>query len=168
MKVSRPRMPIVLYRVDDRLIHGQVVVGWAAQLDVDGIVVVDDALAASLWEQELYRAGLSDRMESRFVTVDEAHRRLDDWRASPARSILLTRDIATMRRLAAKGSLKGEEVNLGGLHEAPGRRRVRSYLFLSDADRAEIAALARAGVHVSARDVPSARRVGLDDLFKDR
>ncbi len=161
-------MPIVLYRVDDRLIHGQVVVGWATQLDVDALVVVDDALADSSWEQELYRAGLSDRMESRFVTVVEARRRLPDWKASPARSIVLTRDLATMRRLAEDEVLKGEEVNLGGLHEAPGRRRVRSYLFLSEADRSEIAALARAGAEVSGRDVPSAPRVGLEELLDSR
>lgn len=157
-------MPVVLYRVDDRLIHGQVVVGWATHLDADGLIVVDDALAASPWEQELYRAGLSDRMKDAFVTVEEARRRLEGWRASPARWIVLARELPTMRRLAEGGLLEGEEVNLGGIHEAPGRRRVRPYLFLSGEDRAEIAALARAGVEVSARDVPRAAKVGLDEL----
>lgn len=159
-------MPVVLYRVDDRLIHGQVVVGWATHLDADAIVVVDDALAGSPWEQELYRAALSDRMAGGFVTVEQARWRLESWRASPVRSIVLTRDIATMRRLAEGGLLEGEELNLGGIHEAPGRRRVRSYLFLSEEDRAEIAALARRGVKVSARDVPRAPRVDMEELLE--
>ncbi|MGH7544782.1 MAG: PTS system mannose/fructose/N-acetylgalactosamine-transporter subunit IIB [Gemmatimonadota bacterium] len=159
-------MPIVLYRVDDRLIHGQVVVGWATHLDADGIVVVDDALAASPWEQELYRAGLSDRMQGWFVGVEEARRRLESWRASPVRSIVLTRDLGTMRRLAQGGELAGTEVNLGGLHEAPGRERVRSYLYLSGEDRSEIESLTRAGARVSARDVPRAPRVSADELLE--
>lgn len=159
-------MPIVLYRIDDRLIHGQVVVGWATHLDADVIVVVDDALAESAWEQELYRAGLPARIESGFVRVEEARRRLEGWQASPVRSILLTRDLATMRRLAEGGTLQGEEVNLGGLHEAPGRKRVRSYLFLSVQDRSELAELAREGVRVHAADVPRAPRVELDELLE--
>jgi mannose/fructose/N-acetylgalactosamine-specific phosphotransferase system component IIB len=99
------------------------------------------------------------------VGVEEARRRLDDWRASPVRSILLTRDLATMRRLAEAGTLRGEEVNVGGLHEVPGRERIRSYLFLSPDDRSALAALAREGAQVSARDVPRAPRVELDELL---
>ena len=40
-------MPIVLCRVDDRLIHGQVVVGWGQALGINRIVLVDDQVAAS-------------------------------------------------------------------------------------------------------------------------
>ncbi|NIV57363.1 MAG: PTS transporter subunit IIB, partial [Actinobacteria bacterium] len=53
-------MPIVLHRVDERLIHGQVVIGWGHQLRPDRYVVVDDELAASDWEQDLYRLGAGD------------------------------------------------------------------------------------------------------------
>lgn len=159
-------MPIVLYRIDDRLIHGQVVVGWGTHLDVDYLAVVDDHLAQSEWEQELYRAGLSEKMEGRFVTVEEGRRRLPEWNVAPARGILLTRDIGTMTRLAEGGVLDSAEVNLGGVHEAPGRRRVLSYLFLSEADRRALAALARTGVSVGARDVPGARRVDLRELLE--
>ena len=38
-------MAIVLYRVDERLIHGQVVIGWGSQLQPSRYLVVDDALA---------------------------------------------------------------------------------------------------------------------------
>jgi len=44
---------LVLNRIDDRLIHGQVVVGWGQPLDVGFIVLVDDAVASSDWEREL-------------------------------------------------------------------------------------------------------------------
>jgi mannose/fructose/N-acetylgalactosamine-specific phosphotransferase system component IIB len=54
-------MPIVLFRVDERLIHGQVVVGWGGPLHADRIVVVDDAIAGSPWEQELYCLGVPPR-----------------------------------------------------------------------------------------------------------
>jgi PTS system mannose-specific IIB component/fructoselysine and glucoselysine-specific PTS system IIB component len=158
-------MPIALYRVDDRLIHGQVVVGWGTHLDFRYIVVVDDELAASDWEKELYRAGLSESIEGRFLSVEEAAEALPRWDREAERGIVLTRDVATMRRLAEKGILDDGEVNLGGLHTAPGRNRVLPYLFLGDEDRAELERLRRTGVRVSARDVPNARRVELDELL---
>ena len=68
-------MPIVLFRVDERLIHGQVVVGWGQPLDIDYIVLVDDEVAASEWEQELYRMGVPPEMDVHFLSVEEAGRR---------------------------------------------------------------------------------------------
>jgi PTS system mannose-specific IIB component/fructoselysine and glucoselysine-specific PTS system IIB component len=160
-------MSIVLYRVDERLIHGQVVVGWGARLKPDRIVVVDDALAESAWEQELYTLGLPGSVQAHFETVARAREHLADWRASSERIMLLTRDVASMRRLGQDGVLKGEEINIGGLHHAAGRRAVLPYVFLSDAEAQELAALAEQGALVSARDLPGSRRVELEALLKN-
>jgi mannose/fructose/N-acetylgalactosamine-specific phosphotransferase system component IIB len=160
-------MTVVLYRVDERLIHGQVVVGWGAQLAPDRIAVVDDALAESPWEQELYAVGVPDGMTAEFVSVDAAMSRLPEWQTSEERVILLTRDIAPMGRLAARGLLAGARVNIGGVHHAPGRTRVLRYVFLGDADRQALRELAKLGIEVEARDVPGARRVGIDDLVRE-
>lgn len=160
-------MTVVLYRVDERLIHGQVVVGWGAHLDPDRIVVVDDALAASAWEQELYAVGVPGGMGADFVSVAAAAERLPEWQTSAERVILLTRDIASMGRLAAAGRLNGAQVNIGGVHHAPGRTRVLRYVFLGDAERQALRELAELGVEVEARDVPGARKVGLDELVRE-
>jgi PTS system mannose-specific IIB component/fructoselysine and glucoselysine-specific PTS system IIB component len=160
-------MAIVLYRVDERLIHGQVVVGWGNQLHPERIVVVDDDLARSDWEQELYVLGLPADVDSLFVAVDAARAQLPAWRASRARILVLTKDLTTMRRLAEGGLLRGEEVNIGGIHYAPGRRAVLPYVFLSDDERSEMTRLADEGAVVSARDLPGARRVDLPHLLDD-
>jgi len=159
-------MPILLYRVDERLIHGQVVVGWGSQLRPDRYLVVDDELARSEWEQELYLLGLPDGVTAQFVTVDEARERLDDWRASSVRSVLLTRDVETMLELARGGVLSGERVNLGGIHHGPERSRVLPYLHLDDADRDRLRKLGDEGVEVTARDLPGSSRVSLSELLK--
>jgi len=161
-------MAILLCRVDDRLIHGQVVVGWGAQLRLDFIAVVDDELSESEWEQDLYRAGLPDSVDARFASSADAIDLFPDWAKEAERGFVLTRDIATMRRLAESGVLDGIEVNLGGIHAAPGRERVMPYLFLSDDDRSELDRLRETGVSVSAQDVPTARRIGLEELLESR
>src|SRR5688500_6020561 len=109
-------MSIVLFRVDERLIHGQVIVGWGSALHPDRIVVVDDDLAVSDWEQELYAMGLPDELTSSFESVADARDHLPDWRSDALRILVLTRDVSTMRRLADAGAMRGEEVNIGGIH----------------------------------------------------
>lgn len=161
-------MPILLYRVDERLIHGQVIVGWGHVLHPERIVVVDDELAASTWEQELYLLGLPAEMAAEFDTVEQARARLDVWRAGRERVLLLTRDVSTMKRLAADGGLHGQEINLGGIHYAPGRRAVLPYLYLSEEERREVADLEDEGAHVTARDVPGARKVEMRELLDGR
>lgn len=160
-------MSIVLYRVDERLIHGQVVVGWGSTLRPARVIVADDQLATSSWEQELYGLGLPDGVEPVFLTVEEARARLADWRAEATRSILLVRDLDAVLALARDDAMRGEEVNIGGIHYAPGRSRILPYLFLNEHEREVIRELMRRGVKLSARDLPGARRVGAEELVGD-
>jgi mannose/fructose/N-acetylgalactosamine-specific phosphotransferase system component IIB len=155
---------IVLYRVDERLVHGQVVLGWGSQLLPHRYLVVDDDLAGSEWEQDLYRLGTADA-ELVFATVEAARLVLPEWRADAARSILLTRDIASMLQLARGGLLRGEKVNLGGIHHGPGRLQVLTYLHLTEEDVSGLRALEEEGVEVSARDLPDAHKVPLRTLL---
>ena len=158
-------MSVVLYRIDERLIHGQVVMGWGPQLDVEHYVVVDDELAASEWEQDLYRLGLPDTATADFLTVEHARASLSDLDAAPRRTVVLTRTIAAMGGLAQGQGLRGREVNIGGLHHAAGRTERVSYVFLGQEEAAGLQALANEGVEVSARDLPGSRAVDLKTLL---
>lgn len=157
-------MSIQLFRVDERLIHGQVVIGWGHELRPGRYVVVDDHLSESEWEQDLYRLGAAPA-EVVFVNVEAAGARLPEWRDDDVRTILLTRDVATMRRLGEDDRLSGLSVNLGGIHHGPGRREVLTYLHLTEDDMADLRALADAGAVVTARDLPDAPKVPLRTLL---
>lgn len=156
-------MTLVLNRIDDRLIHGQVVVGWGQPLDVKFIVLVDDAVAESDWEQELYRMGVPPEMEVRFHSAVQAAPLLDGYRTETAPGILLTGDIATMRELVAHGGVR--EVNVGGIHHRAGRRQHLRYVFLTDDEQRALRDVAALGALVTAQDVPAARAVPLEELL---
>ena len=157
-------MTLVLYRIDDRLIHGQVVVGWGQPLDVDFIVLVDDAVAASDWEQELYRMGVPPEMEVFFHDVAGAAQEFRRYALDARPGILLTGDIATMCRLAdAVPDIRA--VNLGGIHHKPGRAQKLRYVFLTADEETALRGLAAKGIEVSAQDVPAARPIPLNDVL---
>ena len=158
-------MPIVLFRVDERLIHGQVVVGWGERLNMDRIVVVDDDLSGSPWEQELYCLGVPPAVDAIFTDVEEARRNIPNWRNEPRRIVVLVRDLGTLGRLAEGDVLDGEDINLGGIHFAPGRERVLPFLFLSPDERQILRRVAQNGAQIAARDLPGSRSVTLDELI---
>ncbi|MGH7564715.1 MAG: PTS system mannose/fructose/N-acetylgalactosamine-transporter subunit IIB [Gemmatimonadota bacterium] len=154
-------MTVVLFRVDERLIHGQVVVGWGRRLGVERVVVVSDELAAAPTEQEIYRAGLPETIQSDFWSEETAATRLPEAMESEERLLILASDLATMWRLAVAG-VPIHEVNVGGLHAAAGRESVLPYVYLDAEDRGRVRDFEAAGVRVTAQDVPGAPRVRLE------
>ena len=156
-------MTIALYRIDDRLIHGQVVVGWGKPLNAGFIVLVDDAVRASAWEQELYRMGVPPEIEVVFASTAEAVERLPDWERDQRVGILVAGEIATLVALSGNSHRVGR-VNVGGLHHRPGRSERLRYVYLSDAEAAQLKTLAARGVEVTAQDVPTAAPVPLEDF----
>lgn len=157
-------MTLVLYRVDDRLIHGQVVVGWGQPLDIGFIVLVDDEVARSTWEQELYSMGTPPDMDVYFLSVDDAAGALARYVADPRPGLLLTVGIASMLRLVTEAGVR--EVNIGGIHHRADRRQRLRYVFLSPDEERLLREMAEHGATVTAQDVPSARPVELNELLE--
>lgn len=158
-------MPIALCRVDDRLIHGQVVVGWGAPLRVDRIVLVDDAVRQNPWEQEIYRMAVPSGVVLEFASAVEGAARLRQWETGPERVLILTGDIATMADLVLAGDGVITRVNLGGLHDEPGRRERLRYLYLSEDEISQLRRLEAAGITITAQDVPTATPIAFRELL---
>ena len=156
-------MTVVLCRIDDRLLHGQVVIGWGQPLGVEFIVVVDDQVRQSSWEQELYRMGVPPQIEVRFAGIEEARAGWPGWSADRRRGFILTADISTMVSLRTRGATPGRVV-VGGIHHRPGRTERLPYIYLTDAELAELRALAETGVDVVAQDLPTSAPVPLARL----
>ena len=157
-------MPISLYRIDDRLIHGQVVVGWGQPLDIGFVVLVDDNVACCDWEQDLYRMGVPPEMEIIFADVATAVRDHDRYASDRRKGIVVTPDISTMQRLVY-GVPSIREVNVGGIHHRAGRVQKLRYVFLAPDEEAQLRAMAESGVKVTAQDVPAAREVPMSEVL---
>jgi len=154
---------LALVRLDDRLIHGQVVVGWGQPLNAGFIVLVDDEVRNSAWEQDLYRMGVPASIEVMFVSLAEAERLLAEWEQDDRVGILLAGDIDTMVALVATGRIR--EVNIGGIHHRAGRTERLRYVYLTDEEAGKLRGLVANGVLVTAQDVPTARAVPIGEFL---
>ncbi len=157
-------MSLLLHRIDDRLIHGQVVVGWGQPLGLRFIVLVDDDVAASDWEQELYRMGVPPDVEVYFHAVRDMATAIDHYDRDVRPGLLLVGSVDTMRRLVdVAPSIRS--VNIGGVHHAEGRVQRMRYVFLTPDEEVSLRALEARGLAITAQDVPSTRPVSLADVL---
>jgi PTS system mannose-specific IIB component/fructoselysine and glucoselysine-specific PTS system IIB component len=155
-------MSWLLHRVDDRLIHGQVVVAWGRRLRPARIWVADDASAADDWERELL-ATVAPGIDVRVVTVAEAAAAYAAEAAAPGGAFLLVRDLGTALALVEAGAAI-PAFTLGGLHYAPGRDKINEYIYLGPEDRRAARALIARGVRLEVQDVPATRPQALPAL----
>jgi PTS system mannose-specific IIB component/fructoselysine and glucoselysine-specific PTS system IIB component len=156
-------MTVALYRIDDRLIHGQVVVGWGQPLDCSFIVLVDDEVSNSDWEQDLYRMGVPPQIEVIFASVEQAAAQLAGWEAEARVGILLVGDVETALALATRVPAV-KRFNVGGVHHRTGRKERLRFVYLTDDEAAKLRQLAARGVEVTAQDVPTARAVPIGEF----
>ena len=146
-------MSWTLHRVDDRLIHGQVVVAWGGQFQPSRIWVVDDASAADPWERDLLSTA-APGVEVRVMTVAEAAAQYASEAAALGRAFLLVGSLKTALALV-EGGAAIPSFTLGGLHYAAGKQKLNEYIYVGPEDRKYARALLERGVALIAQDLPA-------------
>ena len=137
-------MSWVLHRVDDRLIHGQVVIAWGQRLNPQRIWVVDDASAANAWERDLL-VSAAPGIEVRVLGVAEAAAAYGLETGCRGRRFPAGARSRRPRSRCVEAGAAIPAFNLGGLHYAPGKDKVNEYIYLDREDRRAARALLERG-----------------------
>ena len=157
-------MSVVLFRIDDRLVHGQVTVGWIPALAPDLILIVDDAAAASPWEDELICSSCPDQVRARVLPVADGARALREGTLEAKRVLVLVRGTKEARAIVEAG-FRPDAINIGGLHHHPGAQELLPFIRVDAGERSDLAALAALGIPLEARALPLDRPVDLKPLL---
>ena len=155
---------IVLVRIDDRLIHGQVVGGWLPVIQAGRVVVVSDRAAADALQTGLMRMAVPDGVTVDVLTVAQAVPLLKKEAWGSERVLLLLPGLQELVVLVDAG-VEFAHVNLGGLHDAPGRSMVAAHLAFSADERALLVRLINKGVRFETRPLPGDVPVPLKELI---
>jgi len=155
---------ITLVRIDNRLLHGQILEAWVPRLRIEHIVIADDDAAASPLAQAAMVLCLPPTLVAEVLPVAK----VDYASLAAARQamLLLFREVSAVGRAVAAGltPAMARKVNLGNVHYTPGRLAVTPSVFLSGAEIADIQSLVALGFEVEARAVPSDAPVGARQL----
>jgi PTS system D-galactosamine-specific EIIB component, Man family (TC 4.A.6.1.5) len=144
---------ILLTRIDNRLVHGQVGVTWTKTLGANLIVVADDEVANDELQKKLMKmVAESTGVGIRFFTIQHTIDII--FKASPAQKIfLVVRTPKEVRRLI-EGGVPIKEVNIGNMHFSQGKRPLSKKVYVDDQDMEDLMFIKSKGVHVFIQDVP--------------
>ncbi|MBK8230573.1 MAG: PTS sugar transporter subunit IIB [Candidatus Eisenbacteria bacterium] len=144
----------LLFRIDDRLLHGQVALGWGMRLHPAHYLIVDDETAGDPLACSLYAAAAPEGTDVACISVAEATA-AGFHGPDPESTVLLVRGVEIAARLLRAG-IPGP-VNLGGLHLRPGAVERAPALFLTPEDETTLGRLVQEGFLLSAQDLPTTR-----------
>ena len=140
-------------RVDNRLIHGQISVRWCSKLEINTIIVVNDAVAQNKVQQGLLDMAVPDEYHTRYYTLQQAIDRLPNL-SSDKKRLLIFENIQDLRSLVAAG-VKIPYINIGNLDMSPGKRHIAASTSLSQEEMDWLNSQAQAGTKVEVRRIPS-------------
>ena len=143
-------MPLALARVDDRLIHGQIVQSWLPNMKVDEVLIVSESASKDKMRQKLMRVSLPADFSLEIMDEQTA---ADYIKQSNKNIFLIAHTISEIISLINLG-IKFVKVNIGGIHYAQGKEQITKNLFLDEQDKENIKILLSEGIKVETNSVP--------------
>ncbi len=158
-------MKIVLARIDDRLIHGQVATVWSKVTGCQRIIVCDDEVAQDEIRSTLLKQVAPPGIKSHVVAVDKAVRVYNNPKYAEDKCLLLfTNPTSVLRMVEAGVDIKS--VNIGGMSFKEGKRQITGAVSVNDEDVASFKALNDKGIELEIRKVNTDKKVMLMDVLK--
>ena len=154
---------IVLARIDERLIHGQVMTGWIKMCDANAILVIDDASANNAFLKRILFAAAPKETELFVKTTQDGIAYLKE--DSENEKVLVLAKTPGPFLQAIKEGVTFKEINLGNMGGAPNRKRFNKNVNASDEEIAEFKAIIDAGVPIYLQMVPSDSKVDISTLL---
>jgi mannose/fructose/N-acetylgalactosamine-specific phosphotransferase system component IIB len=156
---------VALVRVDNRLVHGQVLEAWLPALDAHGILVADDEAAGNVLARSAMALAIPPGVNFEVLRVEAAAGLLRPGGKGPQapRTLVLLRDVRDAVALSEAG-VPVPQLNLGNVHFGRGRKQVSPSVFLDAGELAALEKLSRGGTQVEVRAVPSEAPLRLPDL----
>jgi mannose/fructose/N-acetylgalactosamine-specific phosphotransferase system component IIB len=155
-------MSVVLARVDDRLVHGQVVEGWVPHVSADIVVVASDKIFLDQGRCRLLTLIVPEHLGVMIVPLRKLAKLLHDMIASNI--VLLFEDLGDVLAVLEMG-VALDRINVGNLHHLRGGIEVTPSVYLNRKDFEMVRNLSGKGIKVEAREVPGSKSFDLMEFI---
>ena len=154
-------MPIVFARVDDRLIHGQIVQAWLPQLNVDEVVIPCAAKNRNALNEGMLRLSLPYEYK---LSIMDASRVAKYTADAKRRVFLLMGSLQDLTDLITNG-VSVRSINIGGMHFKEGAQKLADHVFLDDNDKKSLRLAHELGIAIETRAVPNGPSISLKEVL---
>lgn len=158
-------MKIVLARIDDRLIHGQVATIWSKVTGCERIIVCDDDVAADSIRSTLLKQVAPPGIKSSVVDIEKAVRVYNNPKYENDKCLLLfTNPTSVLQMVEAGVDIKS--VNIGGMSFKEGKHQITGAVSVDDKDIEAFKKLNERGIELEIRKVDTDKKVMMMDVLK--
>jgi mannose/fructose/N-acetylgalactosamine-specific phosphotransferase system component IIB len=157
-------MSIELVRIDDRFIHGLVVVGWVRALQCKQIVVANDKVATNELQKTLMKVATPKEIEVIIVSIKEAARLIKEGRFDAISTMVLIANPKDALRLVQEG-VKIKSINIGGMKFTKDRKQLFPSISMNEEEINICRQLSNYGIEIEVRTPPDAPKVNLFDYI---
>lgn len=147
-------MGIVVNRVDDRLIHGQVATSWIRGMNIEVVIVVDDAIANNATQISILKVSAPAEIKIYAQSVDKFIEKYNQGILDKYRLMIVFENVYAPLQLIERG-IPIKSLNIGGMRFKDGRRQINKALSVSEAEEAIIRKIHDLGVEVEHRQLTS-------------
>lgn len=155
---------ILLTRIDNRLIHGQVATQWCGVLGANLLLVANDNVAEDTFRQSLMDMAAPSYATTRYWSVEKTISTIH--KASDAQKIFIICENPQDVLRLVEGGVPIKKCNIGNMHMSEGKKQVATSVAVNDADVAAFARLKELGVELEIKRVPDTSAEDVGKLFK--
>lgn len=157
-------MNILLVRVDDRFIHGQILESWIPHLNAQGVIVANDELAGDQIQKTIMSMAIPERIRLRIVSLDEAARMTGDCEFNEKRTLVIVSTIKDAYRLF-RACFPFKKLNIGNNKSIVDSRQVSYSVWVDREDLRLVKELLDSGVEVTLQSVPRERLIDMKSIL---
>ncbi len=156
---------VILTRIDDRLLHGQVAFAWTKSLGVDAILVANDNAATDPITKMAIKMAAPNGVKLAIKTVKEGIELLNNPKSEKVKIFVVVKNTEDAA-LIAKEAKGIDLVNVGGIKKQEGKRMLTKAVFVDDEDITNLRSIEELGIEVEVRQVPTDAKKSLSELLK--
>ncbi|MCX2961290.1 PTS system mannose/fructose/N-acetylgalactosamine-transporter subunit IIB [Rodentibacter caecimuris] len=155
---------ICFSRIDDRLIHGQVVTTWVNLFKVEQIVVLNDKLAIDQTQKNILTMAAPQGIKVVVLTIEKFAEIYQTKGLSRRTMLLFTNSIDVLSTVNAGVPIN--ELNVGGMRFQEGRTQLTKALSVTNEERSAFQQLLDKEVTVTIQMVPNDEKINLAEVIK--
>lgn len=158
-------MSIAHFRLDHRLIHGQVALAWSKVTNPNHIIIANDQVVHDELQKSLLKMAAPKQVRVSIHEVDKVINYLNKGTKAEERVFLLVNNIHDARRLC-EGVDYLQEINVGNMTKKQDSRKVTEKIFITPNEDADIKALLEKKVNVYFQVLPNDAKESFNDILK--
>lgn len=155
---------VIQLRIDDRLIHGEVITMWLRYTNAEVVMVVDDETATNQIMKNAMKLAQPAGVAMPIVTIRRAIELLNEKGDGQKRIFVVTNNSENARKIV-EGTTCIHELNAGAMRSAPGKKQADLKVFIDDSDIENLKAIRDKGVKVYSQTKPDMKQLTLEELI---